>query len=187
MLALVMLISSVPMASAATKTFEQQLKSFPESYKPYLRTLHKKHPKWVFEAFDTGLNWDYAVDSEHAGNKSLVIASSSYTDLFKSVASGDYDPSSGYYYQKDAGFCRANRLAVAYYMDPRNFLNSEEIFQFEYLASNPMIQTLEGVERILDGTFMSRTYVVKPTLYIHDGFVTGIEPETKKEDFFGFA
>ena len=27
---------------------------FPESYKPYLRTLHAAHPYWVFEAKQTG-------------------------------------------------------------------------------------------------------------------------------------
>lgn len=28
--------------------FETSINGFPESYKPYLRTLHKQYPKWKF-------------------------------------------------------------------------------------------------------------------------------------------
>ena len=30
---------------------------FPESYKPYLRSLHAQYPNWKFRAAKTGLSW----------------------------------------------------------------------------------------------------------------------------------
>ena len=39
-------------------------------------------------------------------------------------------------------------------MDPRNFLNTEFIFQFETLESNPSIQTIDGVKAVLKDNFM---------------------------------
>ena len=32
----------------AAYSFETSIKGFPDSYKPYLRNLHKKYPKWKF-------------------------------------------------------------------------------------------------------------------------------------------
>ena len=32
----------------ADTSFEQTLKSFPESYRPYIQALHDKHPNWTF-------------------------------------------------------------------------------------------------------------------------------------------
>ena len=39
-------------------------------------------------------------------------------------------------------------------MDPRNWLNESYIFAFETLSFNPNTHTIEGVESILEGTFM---------------------------------
>ncbi|MBQ1536887.1 MAG: hypothetical protein IIZ73_01045, partial [Ruminococcus sp.] len=46
--------------TASDTAFEDHMRSqgFPESYKPYLRTMHSKHPKWVFTAQKTGLDWN---------------------------------------------------------------------------------------------------------------------------------
>ena len=37
---------------------------FPETYKPKLRTLHAQHPNWIFQAVQTGVDWDDAVSHE---------------------------------------------------------------------------------------------------------------------------
>ena len=58
--------------------FEASMTSegFPESYKEYLRTLHAKHPNWVFKAAQTGLLWDDVIKKEGTLGKSLVASSS---------------------------------------------------------------------------------------------------------------
>ena len=49
--------------SAAT-AFEKSISAFPDSYKPYLRALHSKYPKWKFVPYNTGINFDTAVSEE---------------------------------------------------------------------------------------------------------------------------
>ena len=46
--------------------------------------------------------------------------------------------------------------ATTYYLDPRNFLNETDIFQFESLSFSK-VQTKQGVSSILKGTFMENT------------------------------
>ncbi|MBR6365994.1 MAG: cadherin-like beta sandwich domain-containing protein [Lachnospiraceae bacterium] len=161
---------------------------FPESYYEKLTQLHQEHPNWAFLPYQTGLSWEEALEGESGYRINLTPNTVNYptsyhaTDPVEGNITFDFDQNA-FVIMSAPNWVQASREAIAYYMDPRNFLNSEEIFQFEYLASNPMIQTLEGVEKILAGTFMAHTYVVKPTLLIQDGFITGIEPDTKKEDF----
>ena len=89
-----------------------------------------------------------AVDSE-GGAKSLV-SSSAASEIFKSKDIGDYNYSTNKYIEKDGGFVEANRLAVAYFTDPRNFLNEDGIFMFETLSYSESF-TVEAVENVLKG------------------------------------
>ena len=139
-------------AYAADSSFEKSIADFPESYKPYLRELHEKYPQWTFIPFETGLDWDEVIDNE-LGTKNLVSSSASSENL-KSKEPGHYNQDTGKYIQMDAGFVVANRLAVEYYMDPRNFLNEEGIFQFEELTFNSAV-TVEDIETVLKGSFMA--------------------------------
>jgi beta-N-acetylglucosaminidase/fibronectin type 3 domain-containing protein len=147
----------------AAEDFESSIADFPESYKPYLRALHEKYPNWVFEKFETGLDWDTVIDNE-LGVKNLVDNSASSENL-KSKEAGHYNQETGKYIQKDGGFVVANRLALEYYMDPRNFLSEEGIFQFEKLTFSDAV-TMEDVESVLKGTFMSES---KITYYTSEG------------------
>lgn len=157
-LAVITLFCSLPTLSFAADSFETSISAFPESYKPYLRDLHEKHPKWKFEALITGLDWTASVNAEYAPNISLVINHSAYTDIFKSREASDYNASTGKYDQKDAGFVRANKLAVSYYMDPRNFLNERGIFQFEKLSFDEAFSVTE-IESILKGSYMENSKI----------------------------
>lgn len=145
-------LSAFSLAVSAANSFESQIAAFPNSYKPYLRELHKKYPNWTFQAVNTGLNWSDVVANENDGERSLV--STSAGDVFKSRESGDYNPSTGKYTQYDAGFVRANAHAVSYFLDPRNFLNESGIFQFEQLSFSSAM-TVDVVEQVLKGSFMS--------------------------------
>ena len=48
---------------------------FPESYKPYLRTLHEQHPKWIFTAQKLGVDWNTAIKEECFVGRNLVHSS----------------------------------------------------------------------------------------------------------------
>ena len=146
-------VGTVFSVSAADVQFEKEIASFPESYKVQLRKLHEKYPSWQFEPFVTGLDWETVIEAE-ADDRSLVYDKDT-ARILKSLDADDYSPSNDYYYQKDGGFVAGSRLAVAYFMDPRNFLDEAGIFQFEVLSFNKKF-TVDAVEAILEGTFMHK-------------------------------
>ncbi len=161
----------------AEDNFEESISAFPESYKPYLRELHGKYPEWVFVPFDTGLDWNTVIDNE-VGAKSLIDHSASSENL-KSKEPGDYDASKDKYIYKDGGFVTANRLAVEYFIDPRNFLNEEGIFQFEQLSFSDSF-TVSDVEAVLKGSFMADSYI---TYYDSEGALTQTKEKYAKVIF----
>lgn len=136
--------------------FDAELQNFPVSYRAGLTEIHNKYPKWKIYAQNTGLDWKTAVNSESAGSISVIGGMASY--LLKSHLHKDY--SYGYYTVYDAGgWVHAAPNAVAYFMDPRNFLNPKDVFQFEALSYNSKSHTKSGVEEILRGSFMAGTKV----------------------------
>lgn len=54
----------------------------------------------------------------------------------------------------------ASESAISYYIDPRNWINDEYIFQFENLSYNKNIHTIEGVQKIIAnmGYMQTNTY-----------------------------
>lgn len=54
----------------------------------------------------------------------------------------------------------ASEAAISYYIDPRNWINDEYIFQFENLSYNGKIHTIEGVQKIIAnmGYMQTNTY-----------------------------
>ncbi|WP_195543537.1 SH3 domain-containing protein [Massiliimalia timonensis] len=142
-------------AKASTDDFAQSLKAFPKSYHSALQALHKQYPNWKFKAIDTGLDWEDVVNAECKG---LVQGSAS--DLIKSNAAGDYDPATGKYTQRDAGgWVRTTKANTAYFVDPRNFLDTKRVFMFEENTFEESSHTEAGVEAILKGTFMSNKQI----------------------------
>ena len=61
-------------------------------------------------------------------------------------------------YDGEPGYANASKEAIAYYMDPRNFLNDQSIFMFEALSYQPTFQTDILISKILDNSFMPTIY-----------------------------
>lgn len=139
--------------------FEASLdaQGFPESYKPYLRTLHAKYPNWNFRAARTGLSWNDVLEREGKLGKSLV--SSSAPSSWKSQAAGAYDPQTGKYTSFDSGgWAAASEKIIAYYLDPRNFINQIGIFQFLTHTYDAETQTSAGLAAVVSGTFLDAAF-----------------------------
>ena len=139
--------------------FEANLtaQNFPESYKVLLRQLHAKYPNWVFMADHLSMTFTEAVDAESKVGKSLVENNNSnfVKTSWKSMANGAYDWEKGKYVSYDSGnWVTAEREVVEYFMEPRNFLNEDYIYMFLEQSYNPNIQNAEGLQKILNGTFM---------------------------------
>lgn len=134
---------------------------FPESYKPSLRALRAKYPTWIFKAFfpqrqgGGTLDWATALAQEAAVGTSMVPRTDA--NRFKSYDPRTYDYRTDTWYHLDAGWTGASTEAVAYYLDPRNFLNEGSIFMFESLGFDPDFHTLDSVRSALAGSFMAGT------------------------------
>lgn len=153
--------SEVPQTSIAPlsdKEFEASLTSegFPESYKSGLCTLHTKYPLWQFKALKVNYDWDTVIAKETVLGKNLITNSKALG--WKSFDTGAYNWSTDKFVPFDGStWVTASKAAVEYYMDPRNFLTTDGIFQFEYLAYEPQYQTVDGVESILNNTILGDT------------------------------
>lgn len=142
-------------ASVIDPVFQVQMEAlgFPDSYIEPLAKLHEQYPNWQFEAVNTGLEWKTVIEKESANGVNLVPKSGD--DSTKSTASGAYDWFTNTWTVYDgSSWVAAKSEYISYYMDPRNFLNDTDIFQFESLSYNQS-QTREGVAAILNGTFMA--------------------------------
>nr|WP_305141457.1 hypothetical protein [uncultured Acetatifactor sp.] len=117
------------------------IEQFPESYRPMLLELKKAHPNWTFAKMNTTLDWGDVISNELLYGRSLV-----YKTLPAWAKNGLYDTGNWYY---------ASRAALELYMDPRNGLKEDTIFQFEALTYNETYHTEEAVRSFLKGTFMT--------------------------------
>ncbi len=144
------------------KKFESDIAGFPEGYKVRLRALHAEYPNWKFVVQDVDIPWDEVIKNESVVGVNLVSKSSKSS--WKSTAKGAYDWNSGTWPGFDSNeWVAASESIVRYYMDPRNFLDSTNIFQFMNHGYTSNEQTAEGVEKMLKGTFMESKSSFKTT------------------------
>lgn len=149
------LVSTQSVAYTTDANFEAYLaqQGFPESYKSGLRSLHAQHPTWIFNAVQTGLDWNTAVAYELQGTSSLVETGSKSS--WKSTDAGKFDWTTSTWPGFDgATWVGASQEIVAYFMDPRNFLDDSYVFQFAAHDYNSEIQTIDGLRSMLKGTFL---------------------------------
>lgn len=145
------------------------IQQFPESYRQPLIDLKNAHPNWVFVPMATNLDWNTAVTAELQGGKSLVHKS--LPDCTKEDA---YDQGNWFY---------ASREALARYMDPRNSLTEDTIFQFEQLTYNASYHTQEALAAFLDKTFMNSSVIAPGTSMHYDLIIWALGREANVSPF----
>ena len=129
------------------------MKGFPESYKVGLRELHANYPNWIFTLQKTGLDFNYVVDNEMIGTRTLVNATS--ISSYKSTDEGKYDWTTSTWPTFDGNaWVAASRDITAAYLDPRNFLYEPYVFQFEHHTFNAYIHSIDGIKEMVKGTFL---------------------------------
>lgn len=135
----------------------------PEEYKSYIENILKYYPDWKFVFYDTKLDWNSLFTADQQGYVGRSLIAKSYPLSYRSTASGCYNWRTGEYIMQDAGgWYQANTQTIAYYMDPRNFLNINDVFMFESLSYDKTTQTLDGVKKILEGSFMDGVKIKDP-------------------------
>ncbi len=113
-------------ASDDNYTKELQSKGFPDTYIPYLTYLHKKYPNWIFEVDKTNLDFNTVVNKE-TGSNYMQTKNDSYR-----TSSTPAEGKTWFY---------ANSEVIAFYLDPRNWLNEKRIFMFEKLNYDSTLES----------------------------------------------
>ena len=158
-------------------TYNEELANFPASYKSKIEALHEIYPNAIFVAqnafFDwsvykeVAVDWNRMLSSEYYeeggqlsyNNRSRSLIYNTYDVGYRSSASWAYNYYTDEYTKFDTGkWYAAAKEAVAYYMDPRNFLDYKYVFMFESNLYNEY-QNINGIEKILSGSFMSNSNV----------------------------
>lgn len=116
-----------------------EVNSFPESYRSYIKEMKAAHPNWHFVPFNVSVDFDVAAENE-VGERSLVH--SSVDDSWK----GEYHSPNWYY---------AKPFIIRHFMDPRNFLDETNVFQFEQLTYNKSYHNQDTVKQLLSKSFMA--------------------------------
>ena len=154
---IICLILSIPyIANAAQyyQTVRSGIAAFPESYQTKLKELSAKYPNWKFQAYYTGIPWDELLEKERGDDsirRNRVSANSELT--WKHQCEDPIEATEDYLCASDA--------IVAYYLDPRNFLNEQNIFQFVETSYNEQQQTASAIEQSVKGTFLDNTITCK--------------------------
>ena len=137
-------------------------KGFPEGYARPLSELQFGHRDWVFEPVEVAdLTWDRIIEKELTPSWNLVVYADWAPDEWNDLKEKNYTP----YYAKDAkaydsgAWYQASRETIAYFMDPRNWLNARDVFMFETLGFDAASQTPDAVEQTLSKTFMAKARV----------------------------
>ena len=122
-------------SKAATDDFSK----YP-GYQELINELKKEFPKSEFKMLKTGLDWNQVIKNETTASHGRNLTSNSASEWVCPVCKNkQYEP----------GWYCASEATVAYYMDPRNSLNTNDVFQFELLNYNSDVQDESGVKWIV--------------------------------------
>ena len=131
-------VTNVKASSTYTQKLVNGIDAFPESYQKLLKEFvdEKGHTNWNFQAYYTGIDWNEFISGEavHGRNRVHTSFDTAYRCSCENLASGYY--------------C-ANSKITSYFIDPRNFINERNIFQFLDVSYNPEIYTRGIVEKMV--------------------------------------
>ncbi len=160
-----------PFAGEADVYYRELLeRGFPDDYARALTELHLLHPSWEFNPLlitkdAPAYTWDYVITEENKDPSNNIISSSDTYAAYRHPTNTElYD--SSYYQVSDEG--------LSYFMDPRNFLNETDVFQFFDLSSAAGVSEA-AIESVLAGTFMEGTLLENGKTYAEYFMEVGVE------------
>ena len=143
-------------ASNVKQTLSTDINAIDESKYPGIKSkiteLKKQYPNWNFKILYTGISWEDAIEHEYTGHgsspKNLVPTSSKYAGNWICPICKDE------IYDSGAWKC-ASEEAIKYMMDPRNSLNTSDLFQFLELSYDQnSTYSKDNIKNMLNGSFL---------------------------------
>ena len=135
-------------------------KGFPESYILPLQKLHAVYPNWNFEVSKngSGLDWNTVINEEYSPVYKNLICTNNFNAVKDLLSTDGAAYNAGHYNTFDNGCYAVSKQTISFYMDPRNWLNDRTVFMFEQLSFNEGLHTVNNIQPILNGTFMSGSF-----------------------------
>ncbi len=116
-------------------------------FKEKIKSLQAQYPNWTFKVLYTDLEWSDVIANEYTGHNSgprnMIQATSNYQGAWICPICS---------YSNGSWRC-ASQEAIEYMMDPRNSLNSSDIFQFEELTLNGC--DMNAINTMINATFLA--------------------------------
>ena len=141
------------------------IQGFPASYQSALSSLQLAHPNWVFIADNTGVSWSDLLAKEKVAGRNLVEPTSSAAYMNTSNTT-----------IYDGRWRQASDKAIAYYLDPRNFLTERGIYQFLDQRSSVNAGTRAQVQRLVSSNTCFMNTPAYITALVNAGKNSGVNP-----------
>ena len=149
-------VPQIVSAAQYTQYIKSGISAFPADYQEKLKALSQKYPNWNFQAYYTGIDWNELIEKER-GNEDINDPNT----IHRNRVNANSDLSWKHCDFEANGYACASDAIVAYYLDPRNFLNEQNIFQFVESSYNEKQQTVETIQKTVEGTFLDTTITCK--------------------------
>ena len=150
----------IPIENAANQITSNNIESINTVDYPGIKeaivSLKTSHPNWNFKILYTGLDWHEVVQNEYTGHgttpTNLVPANSNtYNNNWICSICGTQTYDTGDWH------C-ASRSSIEYMMDPRNFLDESNIFQFLELTYTDY--NYEQILNMVNGSYLNNTSTI---------------------------
>ena len=135
----------------------EQIRAFPESYQDALTELSAAYPNWSFVPDPVKTPFGESVAKQTVKSYKQVNFKTDPVS-WRSMGKGYYDWDTGEWTNTNGGWAGASREIIAYYMDPRNFLNTSNIFMFLKQDVFSKSVTEKQINKIIENSFMADGY-----------------------------
>ena len=153
-------IAITPVEYAAYQSISTDINGIDTSRYPGIKeaitSLKTEHPNWNFKILYTGLDWNDVIQNEYVGHNATP---SNLVPTNSSTYNNEWICSICGYKTYDTGdwHCASDK-AIKYMMDPRNFLDTNNVFQFLELTYT--YYNYEQVQKMVSGTYLNTTSII---------------------------
>ena len=138
-------------------TFAEQLATFPESYRDALITLHSIYPNWNFVADNIDIDFATAVHNETLGHRKLVNMTSDGVS-WRALGPENYNWTTGKWKTYSGNWTDASKEVIEYYMDPRNFINTDAVYMFMQQSYTEGTATEAELAEFVKGSYLANGF-----------------------------
>lgn len=170
-----------------SNSLEQIKDDIPNLYSK-LKELKEKYPNWNFQIFNTGWDWNQFINFQFENESRSLIESFNFTRRGKAWVDPNFADKSYDTNTENGRWKKASRSAIEYFVDPRTYLNEEDIFALlntdpKYKVKRSIEDQKVAVRTLLKGTkFENEVDIVVKVTMEENASVTEIAALLKQEN-----